>query len=116
MLKSLGLILVAVIIGVSGQLSLKYGVNALDRMHFIFSALTSPYVIGGLGLYGCGAAVWIVVLSRVPLSFAYPMQGGLTYIGVLAASALLLGETVPTIRWVGTLVILTGVVLVARSY
>lgn len=115
MLKSLSLILIAVMFGVSGQICLKLGVNGLDKQHFVFAAATSPYVIGGLMLYGLGAMVWIVVLSRVDLSFAYPMLG-LTYIGVLLASALILGETVGPLRWLGTLIILTGVFLVARSY
>lgn len=113
-LKSLGLILIAVLIAVSGQLCLKFGVNSLDKQNFIFAVATSPYIIGGLMLYATGAMVWIIVLSRVDLSFAYPMLG-LTYVGVLLVSAVILKEHVSPIRWLGTVIILSGAMLVARS-
>jgi multidrug transporter EmrE-like cation transporter len=123
-LKSLVLILAAIIIAVGGQFSLKYGVGQIGRIDG--SAMASPltlvlkvvlnkYVILGLGLYGLGAAVWIVVLSRVPLSFAYPMLG-LSYVAVVLVSALVLREHVTLVRWLGVFLIVAGVALVGQTH
>jgi drug/metabolite transporter (DMT)-like permease len=68
----------------------------------------------GLFLYGLSAVFWMTVLSRVDLSFAYPMVG-FSYVIVLLFSALLLGEQVSPLRWLGTLVIVLGIVLVTRT-
>lgn len=123
MFKSLILILFAVAIGVSGQLALKTGVSRLGRIgastfsqvpELVTAIAMNPFIVSGLALYGLGAAVWIVVLSRVDLSLAYPMLG-LSYVFVLIFSWLLLGEHVSPLRWMGTLLIITGVVLVSRS-
>lgn len=122
-LKSLALILLAILIAVSGQISLKYGVGQIGRIDG--SALAQPlallmkiafnkWVVIGLGLYGIGAAVWIVVLSRVPLSFAYPMLG-LSYVMVVLVSVLFLHEHVPVIRWAGVFLIVAGVALVGQT-
>jgi drug/metabolite transporter (DMT)-like permease len=57
----------------------------------------------------------MIVLSRVNLSFAYPMIA-LTYVLVPLAAWLFLNEpAIPPIRWVGMCVIIVGVVLVAQS-
>ncbi|MBM3267181.1 MAG: hypothetical protein FJZ01_05970 [Candidatus Sericytochromatia bacterium] len=124
MLKSLALILAAILIAVGGQFSLKYGVGQIGRIdgaamaspvHLVLKVLLNKYVILGLGLYGLGAAVWIVVLSRVPLSFAYPMLG-LSYVAVVLVSALFLHEHVTIVRWVGVFLIVAGVALVGQTH
>jgi drug/metabolite transporter (DMT)-like permease len=76
--------------------------------------LSSPLVIGGLACYALGAVFWLTVLSRVPLSLAYPMLA-LTYVAIPLLAWLLLGESVSGLRWVGIGVICAGVLLVARS-
>lgn len=123
MLKSLALILLAILIAVSGQISLKYGVAQIGRidaaavgqpLQLVLKVALNLWVIVGLGLYALGAAVWIVVLSRVDLSFAYPMLG-LSYVMVVLVSVLFLHEHVPAIRWVGVLLIVAGVALVGQT-
>ena len=120
---SIVLILASVLVGVFGQLFLKAGVAKLGTIggaalanlpHLLGSVATNPLILTGLACYGLGAAMWIVVLSRVDLSLAYPMLG-LGYVFVLVISWLIFGEAVSPLRWIGTLMIVAGVVLVARS-
>src|SRR5688572_26464200 len=76
--------------------------------------LSSPFVLVGLGLYVLGAVAWLTVLSRVPLSYAYPMLA-LSYAITPALAWIVLGEHFPASRFLGISVICLGVLLVARS-
>lgn len=73
-----------------------------------------PAILGGLGCYAISLLAWIVALSRVEVSIAYPMLS----IGYVVNALLAwwwFGEAVSTQRWLGISVIVIGVVLVARS-
>ncbi len=76
------LIFVSILLSVCGQYVLKVGAKQLGQvgvedaargMTIAFSAATNPYIIGGLAFYGLGAVTWIMVPTRVPLSWAYPI-------------------------------------------
>ena len=123
MAKSLLLVLVSVAFGMVGQLALKTGMtqvgrigsqNAQAAVDMALRVVTTPFVIIGLACYGLGAVAWLVVLSRLDLSFAYPFLA-LNFVLITVASRLVLGEAVPMLRWLGVVVICFGVVLVARS-
>jgi len=73
----------------------------------------SPYVMGGLALYGFGAIVWLFVLARLDVTTAYPFVG-LGFILTMILGALFLGEVLTPSKVVGTLLVTAGVVLVAR--
>jgi drug/metabolite transporter (DMT)-like permease len=109
--------------GIIGQISLKLGMvqngridtNALSQpVHIALQVLSSPLVLGGLALYALGAVAWVTVLSRVPLSLAYPNLA-LSYAFTPVLAWLLLGESVPSLRWLGIGVICCGVLIVSRS-
>lgn len=76
--------------------------------------LTTPFVLGGLCFYVVSMLSWFVVLSRVELSFAYPMLG-LNYVLILLFSWLVLGEHVTLVRTVGVGLIFLGVILISQS-
>ena len=123
MSASIALILGAVVCGVGGQLALKAGMTQLGRIGFeavaqpaalALRVLTNPFVLGGLGLYALGAVLWLAVLSRLPLSLAYPMLA-LSYAITPVLAWLVLGENVAGARWLGILVICAGVFLISRS-
>ena len=123
MSSSLTLILLSVGCGVVGQLTLKIGMNHVGHigaealaqpLSTALRVLTNPLVVGGLGLYVLGAAFWLTVLSRVPLSFAYPILA-LSYAFTPILAWVILGEPVPSLRWLGIATICLGVVLVSRS-
>jgi multidrug transporter EmrE-like cation transporter len=66
-------------------------------------------------LFGVSAVFWLVVLSRVPLSVAYPFVG-LSYIAIVVGARVLLGEHVPLLRWAGVVVVAAGIVIVGVSF
>ena len=121
--KSILLILLSIAIAVGGQILLKIGMNrlgsiALNSMdalgHLFLGVVKSPIVMTGLFLYLLSAAIWLVVLSAVDLSFAYPFIG-ITYILVLLVSKLILKEDVNPLRWIGAAIITVGVVVISRG-
>lgn len=119
---SIALILLSISIAVGGQLLLKIGMNrigvdptGLAEIKTLFiGVVKSPVVIVGLLCYVLSAAIWLVVLSAVDLSFAYPFIG-FTYVLVLILSRFVLKEDVNPIRWIGAAVITAGVVLISRG-
>jgi drug/metabolite transporter (DMT)-like permease len=115
-------ILVSVILGAVGQLLLKKGMSSMGPLGISFDGLggllwkigTNPYVVSGLFIYVLGTLFWLVALSRVELSFAYPFAS-LSYLVMLAASWGLFHEDISLLRWIGTMVIVIGVLLISRS-
>jgi multidrug transporter EmrE-like cation transporter len=65
-------------------------------------------------MYGLSAFLWLVVLSRLDLSYAYPFLA-LNLVLITLVSWIVLGEMIPTLRWLGLGLICLGVVVVARS-
>lgn len=122
MTVAIGYILVSVIAGAIGQITLKYGMtltgqitlSAHDIVPTLFKIFTNPFIIGGLALYVGGTVFWLAALSRVDLSFAYPFAS-LSYVVMLTASWLLFNENITPLRLVGTLVVMLGVFLISRS-
>lgn len=122
-LISIALLVVSVGFATAGQITLKAAMEAIGRIgtaqvsdagQTIGRAIREPLLWGGLVLFGISALFWLVVLSRVDLSIAYPFVG-LSYILVVALARLLFGENVPTLRWVGVCVIALGIALIGLS-
>jgi len=76
--------------------------------------LVVPSLWYALAAYGLSVIVWLVGLSRVPVSQAYPLLS-LGYVINIGLAWWLLGEVPNMQRVAGILVIVLGVVLVARS-
>ena len=144
MWKSLLMLLFAVSLGVIGQVNLKQGMihvntvlaqkspdlfgktstpqppkSTIERVAkksiaLLWNAFLTWKILLGICCYGLSMLIWLLILSRVDLSFAYPMLG-VSYVLVVASAWLILGETISITRWVGTFVICIGVALVARS-
>jgi uncharacterized membrane protein len=119
--KNFLMILLCVFLGSAGQLSLKHGMTSVGRfggntqlVDGFVRAFSNPFVAGGFLCYGLSSLIWMVILSRGPLSWAYPMIS-MGYVIVVILSRVLLKEDVSAIRVVGTLVICAGVILVSRS-
>lgn len=118
--KLLTLILASVTMSAAAQILLKMGTGATtaprsgDPGSEFIRFLASPLTIGGLGLYGASAVLWLFVLARAPLTLAYPFVG-LAFIMTMIGGVLFLGESVPIARVVGTIMIAAGCILVARS-
>ena len=120
MLRSLILIVFTVIINTTGQFVVKTGVNrvgAVDLTDFrmIVKALTSWLVLVGFVLYFLSAILWISILSKAELSWAFPILS-LSYVLTAFLSPIFLNESFSPQRLIGTLVICAGVFLVSRTY
>jgi len=74
----------------------------------------TPYVWAGLALFGVSALVWLAVLSRASLSFAYPFAA-LTYVLILLFDHFVLEEPVSALRWGGVAFIVAGIFLISRT-
>ena len=85
-----------------------------DAIPKLVQAFLNPFVIGGISVYGVTTMVWLVILSRVRLSVAYPMIS-LGYVLSILLSWLFLKESMSKIRIIGAIVICIGGYLVARS-
>jgi multidrug transporter EmrE-like cation transporter len=116
------LVLAGVLLNAAAQLLLKAGTNAVG--HFEFSAQNivpvgmklafEPHILGGLGCYVVSVVVWIMALSRVEVSIAYPMLS-IGYVVNALAAWYLFGEALGAMRLTGIGFIIVGVYLVARS-
>ncbi len=73
-----------------------------------------PHIVGGIGCYVISVVVWILALSRVEVSIAYPMLS-IGYVVNAIAAWYFLGEAVTPMRLVGIGIIIVGVYVVARS-
>jgi multidrug transporter EmrE-like cation transporter len=121
-LLSFGLILLGVLLNAGAQLLLKAGTNAVG--HFAFSRdnilpvgwqlATEPHIMGGLTCYVISVVVWIMALSRVEVSIAYPMLS-IGYVVNAIAAWYLFGEALGVARLTGIGIIIIGVYVVARS-
>jgi multidrug transporter EmrE-like cation transporter len=124
LVASLVLILVSVVFAVSGQLTLKSAMDNIPPIgarqvktpgETISRVARQPRLWVGLFLFGVSAIFWLVVLTRLPLSVAYPFVG-LTYIIVVFWSRYVLGETVPPLRWLGVGLVALGIAVVGLSF
>jgi drug/metabolite transporter (DMT)-like permease len=115
-------LLTGVLLNAAAQLFLKGGTNrmgvitlTLDNWPATIARMAGEgFFVAGVVLYGISLVVWIMGLSRVPVSIAYPMLS-LGYIVNAIAAHYLFGEAVTAQRWLGIGFIVAGVFLVARS-
>lgn len=120
----IAMILLSVGLAAVAQLALKHGMNGVNERltpatfslngASLRALVAQPFVWGGLALFGLSALVWLVVLSRASLSFAYPFAA-LTYVMILLFDHFILDEPVPVLRWGGVGFIAAGIFLVSRT-
>jgi multidrug transporter EmrE-like cation transporter len=119
---SFSLILVGVLLNAAAQLLLKAGTNAIGHFDFKLGNIVpiglkvamQPHIIGGLSCYVISVVIWILALSRVPVSVAYPMLS-IGYVVNAFIAWQWFGEALAAQKLVGIGVIIVGVFLVARS-
>jgi multidrug transporter EmrE-like cation transporter len=121
-LATFALILTGVMLNAAAQLLLKAGVQPLGvlsvGLHNLIpttmKVLMQWPIIAGLACYVISVGVWIVGLSRVEVSLAYPMLS-MGYVVNALAAWWLFGEALGPMRWAGMMLILAGVLVMSRS-
>ena len=116
------LILTGVLLNALAQLALKKGMSVIGHFQFSFENLVpiaarvalNPFVITGLICYVVSVVVWLLVLSRVEVSYAYPLLS-VGYIVTAFAGKYFFNEALTPVRWAGIVVICLGVYLITRS-
>jgi len=117
-IRAIALLVAAVSLGAGGQVCLKLGVNQLGggaSPLAVLKGIFTPYVLSGFILYGVSSLLYLIALSRLELSYAYPFVA-LSFVMVVVLSWWLLDETLPLLRIGGVALILVGVLTVAASY
>lgn len=121
-LISFGLIFAGVMLNAAAQILMKAGTNAVG--HFEFSSAnilpigwklaTEWHIVAALFCYALSVVVWILALSRVPVSIAFPLLS-MAYIVTAVAAWYLLGEPLSLTKVVGIGVIILGVIIISRA-
>lgn len=119
----IALIATSVAMGALAQILLKQGMSqdgvqsALAEgatLNLLLTVINTWQVVAGISLYAGSMVVWLAVLSRIDVTQAYPFVG-LGFLITLAFGYFYLGESVNGMRLLGTILVASGVVLVASS-
>ncbi|MBS3108740.1 EamA family transporter [Candidatus Woesearchaeota archaeon] len=118
---SLALLFTSVVFSVTGQLLLKYATTKTGELHLtkntfntLIKIFTNKFIILGLTSYVISAMLWLIVLSRLDLSFAYPLASS-SYILIAITSKVFFKEKISKLRWLSIIIIMLGVVLLSNS-
>jgi multidrug transporter EmrE-like cation transporter len=119
---SFSLLMTGVLLNAAAQLLLKAGTNRIGEFAFALDNVlpvglrlaSNPFILGGVACYVVSLVVWIMGLSRVPVSVAYPMLS-IGYVINAVAAWMLFGESLTAQKLIGIGFIIVGVFLVARS-
>jgi drug/metabolite transporter (DMT)-like permease len=119
---SFALILAGVLLNAAAQLLLKAGTNAVGHFEFHLDNLIpiglklafQPFIMGGMLCYAISLVVWIMALSRVPVSIAYPMLS-IGYVINAFIAHFWFSEVLAAQKLIGIGFIVVGVFIVARS-
>lgn len=116
------LILLGVLLNAAAQLLLKAGMNQIGHFEFSmaniipigFRVAGNLPIVSGLFAYVVSVVVWLMVLSRVQVSFAYPMLS-IGYVVNAIAAYYFFGESLSVMRVTGIFIIIAGVYLIAQN-
>lgn len=107
------IVLVAVVLGALGQISFKNGLNKVrivgtrQIVSNIFRVFTNAFVVSGVALYGLSSLLWLFSMTRLDISFMYPLIS-LSYLVTTLFAIIFLGEKVKYKRWIGLGLIIVG--------
>jgi multidrug transporter EmrE-like cation transporter len=97
-------------VGSAGQVP----ADAMGKVGFIASLLMNPWVITGIVATFLAGVSWMLTMTRFEIGYAYPFVS-LNYVIVLAASVLLFHESLSATKVVGTILVVTGIVVISRG-
>ncbi|MEO7622818.1 MAG: EamA family transporter [Gallionella sp.] len=121
-LISFALIFTGVMLNAAAQILMKAGTNSIGYFEFSMQNImpvsmklaTEWHIILALFCYALSVIIWILALSRVPVSIAFPMLSMAYVVNAIAASYLL-GEAFNPTKLAGMAVIILGVIIISRA-
>ncbi len=121
-LVSFALIFAGVMLNATAQILMKAGTNAVGHFEFSMQNIlpiglklaTEWHIIAALVCYAVSVVVWILALSRVPVSIAFPMLS-MAYVVNALAAWYFLGEAFNPTKLIGMAIIILGVVIISRA-
>ena len=122
-LQTFSIIFAGVLLNSAAQLMLKAGARTLGTvsigsgsslMAAAWGAASQPWIVLGLVCYFVSAGLWIIALTRVDVTIAYPMLS-MGYVIAALLAWQLFGEPLSSGRVLGIAIILAGVVVLSRS-
>lgn len=121
-LLTLSFILISVLLSVIAQILLKQGMSSVSvqgaiqsgGMTAVMVVLTNFFVLGGLAAYVSSAGIWLLVLSKVDVSKAYPFVG-LGFIGTMLFAYWFLNEPISAGKIIGTVLIVAGIWFISNN-
>jgi len=107
---------------VYGQLVLKWQIGGAgplpdsgsQKLMFLLRQLLNPWIISGFASAFLASLAWMAAMTRFDLNYAYPFMS-LAFVIVMLFSVLFLGETASFPRLLGTLLVMVGLILIARA-
>ena len=114
------LILISVLLNCVAQLCIRKGMLMIGEVglvgitHHLGTMLTNLWLWLAMFCYAVSILMWMVVLSKVEVSFAYPFLS-VGYVVAALVGYYFFGESLTLTRIVGIIVICVGVFLISRS-
>ena len=121
-LVSFALIFTGVMLNAAAQILMKSGTNTIGHFEFSVANIlpiglklaTEWHILVALCCYALSVVIWILALSRVPVSIAFPMLS-MAYVVNALAAYYLLGEPFSSTKLVSMGVIILGVIIISRA-
>jgi drug/metabolite transporter (DMT)-like permease len=115
-------IALTLIFTIYGQLVLRWQMSSAgslpegfaDKIGFLLSTFLNPWILSGLVAAFLAALAWMAAMTRLELGYAYPYMS-LAFVAVMVFGTLFLGESMNLRRVIGTLLVIGGIVVIARG-
>ncbi len=119
-MSQLFLLSLVIILNVLGHVFLKAGMNKIGAISpaSLFNdfqkIFSTPFIFLGLISYVASVAMYLVVLSKTHLSYAYPVLNSTAFVLIVLISWQIFREPFTTLKWLGIVLIFVGVFLIGR--
>lgn len=115
-------IAITILLTVYGQLVLKWQMGGagslppggLEKLGFLLRQFGNPWILSGLAAAFLASLAWMAAMTRMELNYAYPFTS-LAFVIVMLFSVVFLGEQLNFARVAGTVIVVTGLVVIARA-
>jgi len=115
------LLFVGIFLGAVAQLSIKKGSVRDIKLRIgkrifkdIFDIYWNKYILFGTICYGVDTILWVGILSKLDLSYAYPLISA-NFVIITILSKIIFKEQITKLRWLSVIIIALGVVLTSLS-